>query len=118
MAPARGHTCCVVLDRLLHAGAGNAHCGRESKEDTDTDRGDQGPEKRCRVEMNSREQRQGYGALVRKVVDDGEGDGESDDRTKERQDETLCEQLADQASAACAKCTAHGELFAARGGAA
>jgi hypothetical protein len=64
------------------------------------------------------EQRQGDGALVRKVVDDGEGDGESGDRTKERQDETLCEELADEAVAACAECAAHGELFAARGSAA
>src|ERR1700722_340839 len=118
MAAAARQTWPGVPDRPLPPGDGNAYRRRESKEDTDTDRGDQRPEKRCRVEMNSREQRQSDGTLVRKVVDDGEGDGESDDRTKERQDETLCEQLADQASAACAKCTAHGELFAARGGAA
>src|ERR1700727_2362423 len=101
MAATCGHTCRISLDRLLHVGAGNAECGREPKEDAHSDSGDQGPEKRCRVEMEGCEQRQGDGCLVRKVVDDGGSDGESDDRTKERQDKTLCKELTYEATAAC-----------------
>ena len=100
MTAARGHSCRVVFDRLLNVGAGDPECGRESEKDAHSDGDDQRPAKRCAIEMNGREQRQGDGVLVREIIDDRECDRESDGRAEEREDEALGKELANEPAAA------------------
>src|ERR1700727_970184 len=92
-----------ILDGFLQINAGHAEAGKKAEADGGRDGDEDGPEKRCYINVQRGEKRQCDGALMRKPEEQRACEQEAYDGSGGREHEALCEELANDARAACAE---------------